>query len=270
VPGPDLRGLADRLEEETAELQRLLAGLDEAGWATPTPAPGWDVRDTVAHLATFDEVATRALLEPDAFRAEVAAITDVDGMVDAAVVAERGTPGPVLLDRLLAARARLVEAALAAAPGTRVPWYGPDMAVASFLTARTMETWAHGQDVADALGRPHRATAAVADVAHLCSRTLPNAFRARGLPLPEAAVHLALVGPDGQRWELGAPAADATDRIEGPAVDLCLVCTQRRHLADTALVVQGPTAERWMAIAQAFAGPPGAGRRPGQFDEATP
>jgi uncharacterized protein (TIGR03084 family) len=265
VAGPDLQGLAARLDEETAELRRLLAGIDERGWSTPTPAAGWDVRDTVGHLASFDEVALRALTEPDAFRAEVAAITDVDGMVDAAVAVERSTPGPALLDRLLVARPRLVEAALAAPPGTRVPWYGPDMAVASFLTARTMETWAHGQDVADALGLDHRPTAALADVAHLCSRTMPNSFRARGLPVPDAAVHLALTGPAGERWELGAPAEGATDRIEGPAVDLCLVCTQRRHLADTALDVHGATAERWMAVAQAFAGPPGAGRAPGQF-----
>ena len=32
------------------------------------------------------------------------------------------------------------------------PWYGPSMSARSFVTARLMETWAHGMDVADALG----------------------------------------------------------------------------------------------------------------------
>jgi hypothetical protein len=45
-------------------------------------------------------------------------------------------------------------------------------------------------------------------------------------------------------------------------VDFCLLVTQRRHLADTAVVVEGDAARQWISIAQAFAGPPGAGRSP--------
>ena len=57
----------------------------------------------------------------------------------------------------------------------------------------------------------------------------------------------------------------ATDRVTGEALDFCLVVTQRRHVDDTNLVVEGPLAADWIAIAQAFAGPPGAGREPGQL-----
>jgi len=60
-------------------------------------------------------------------------------------------------------------------------------------------------------------------------------------------------------------AAGAADRVTGTALDFCLVVTQRRHPADTGLVASGPAAEGWIAIAQAFAGPPGPGRTPGQF-----
>ena len=48
-------------------------------------------------------------------------------------------------------------------------------------------------------------------------------------------------------------------------MDFCLLVTQRRHVADTALVPEGDIATEWLTIAQAFAGPPGAGRQPGQF-----
>jgi hypothetical protein len=53
--------------------------------------------------------------------------------------------------------------------------------------------------------------------------------------------------------------------VTGTALDFCLAVTQRRHLDDTALKVKGPAATEWMSIAQAFAGAPGGGRRPGQF-----
>ena len=55
------------------------------------------------------------------------------------------------------------------------------------------------------------------------------------------------------------------NRIVGSARDFCRVVTQRRHVADTDLQVTGPAAAEWMRLAQAFAGPPGPGRRPGQF-----
>ena len=47
--------------------------------------------------------------------------------------------------------------------------------------------------------------------------------------------------------------------------DFCRVVTQRRHVDDTDLRITGQSAHEWMALAQAFAGPPGQGRKPGQF-----
>jgi uncharacterized protein (TIGR03084 family) len=61
-------------------------------------------------------------------------------------------------------------------------------------------------------------------------------------------------------WTWGDPSAANT--VRGPALDFCLVVTQRRHVDDTALDVQGDAAREWISIAQAFAGPPGEGRRP--------
>jgi uncharacterized protein (TIGR03084 family) len=81
--------------------------------------------------------------------------------------------------------------------------------------------------------------------------------------VPEQPVRVELVGPGGDTWAFGPE--DAADVVRGPALDFCLVTTQRRHVADSALVAEGPIATEWLGIAQAFAGPPGAGRVPGQF-----
>ncbi|MEU1276691.1 hypothetical protein [Streptomyces sp. NPDC005799] len=61
-------------------------------------------------------------------------------------------------------------------------------------------------------------------------------------------------------WIWGPP--EAANRVSGPALDFWLLVTQRRHRDNLALTVSGETARQWLRIAQAFAGPPGPGRRP--------
>lgn len=260
----DRAALAAALAAETAALEELVADLDAPGWATPTPASGWSVHDQISHLAYFDEAAARAARDPHRFRAERdAAISDVEDFTGSIAARHRDLAPAALRAWFRAARADMLDALLSADESARLPWYGPDMAVASMLTARIMETWAHGQDIADALGAPHDVTSALEHVAFLGVRTLPNSFSSHGLAVPAAEVRVEVAAPGGGTWEWGAPGA--TDRVEGDAVEFCLVVTQRRNLADTALRVAGPAATAWMRIAQAFAGPAGAGRRPGQF-----
>jgi uncharacterized protein (TIGR03084 family) len=146
------------------------------------------------------------------------------------------------------------------APTARLPWYGPDMAAASSVTAQLMETWAHGQDVADALGAVLEPTDRLRHIAHLGVRTAGFSFALRGLPAPTDPVRVELVAPNGAVWAWGP--AGAGDRVSGPALDFCLLVTQRRHRGDVTLDVVGATAERWMSVAQAFAGEPGPGRQP--------
>ena len=259
----DVAVLCDDLLAETADLEALVAGLDGPGWATPTPADGWDVRDQVGHLAYFDDRARESLTDREAFidhRDEVLSRPD---FADRIAAHSRRFDGPATLRWFGSARAALVDAARLADPSERVPWYGPDMSAASSVTARIMETWAHGQDVADALGRTRTPTDRLRHVAFIGARALPNSYQARGMPVPDTAVRVELRGPGGDNWTFGPDGA--ADVVRGPALDFCLAVTQRRHLADLGLDVRGPIAEEWMSIAQAFAGPPGSGRRPGQF-----
>jgi uncharacterized protein (TIGR03084 family) len=253
----DVTDLAADLRVETRELERVLDPLDAAGWNRPTPAPGWTIRDQISHLAFFDEAATRAAVDPEAFRAEAAGAAD-DDFTEGIARRYRALAAEEVYAWFRAARGAMLEAFLTLDPSTRVPWYGPDMSIASSLTARIMETWAHGQDIYDALDVSHPSTSALRQVAHIGARTLPNSFLARGLDVPEAAVYVELTAPDGEQWTWGD--AGAADRVEGDAIEFCLVATQRRHVRDTKLAATGPIATQWMQIAQAFAGPPGAGR----------
>jgi len=257
----DLAALAADLTAETAALERVLVPLDAEGWNRPTPAPGWRVRDQISHLEYFDEAATNAAVDPDHFRAELAEIRSHGDDITAVVQARHASrPPDEVFTWFRVARAEMLRTVTSLDPSTRVPWYGPDMSIASSLTARIMETWAHGQDVFDALGEPHPATRALKQVAYLGVRTVPNSFVTRGLDVPDAPIFVALHAPDGERWEWGD--ASAENRVEGDAVEFCGVVTQRRNVADTSLAISGAVATQWMQIAQAFAGPPGEGRPP--------
>ncbi|HZG91261.1 MAG TPA: TIGR03084 family metal-binding protein [Pseudonocardia sp.] len=256
--------LTDDLAAESAQLRGMLAGLDGTGWHRDTPAVGWTVADQVSHLAHFDDAAVRSATGPDAFRAELTRLGAGGGVdPDRIAAGYRDLSGAQLLAWFDRSRARLIEVFGGLEPGLRVPWFGPPMSAASALTARIMETWAHGQDVADALGVVREPTARLRHVAHIGVGARAFSYAAHRRPLPDAPVRVELTAPDGAVWSWGLP--DATDRISGPALDFALLITQRRHPADLTLTITGPAAVEWAGIGQAFAGAPGRGRRPGQF-----
>jgi uncharacterized protein (TIGR03084 family) len=257
----DLVALAADLAAETDALLAVLEPLDEAGWATSTPAAGWRIQEQVGHLAYFDEQAALAATDADAFARELdEAVADPEGITGRIAARARAMAGVEVLAWFRSARAAMVTTFLALDPSARVPWYGPPMSVASSLTARIMETWAHGQDVFDALGAAHPVTPALRQVCHLGVRTFGFSFVNRGLDAPDVPVRVDLVAPDGTSWSWGPE--DAADVVRGPALDFALVVTQRVNVADTRLVADGPVATQWTGIAQAFAGPPGEGRAP--------
>jgi uncharacterized protein (TIGR03084 family) len=259
----DLTALLADLDAETATLQGILSPLRDSDWQLATPAPGWHIGDQIAHLAYFDEMAVAAATRPDEFAAILAAFADAGEDADTIAVRYRHLTPAELRDWFGAARAGLLTAFARLDPSARVRWFGPPMSVASSVTARLMETWAHGQDVADTIGICREPTARLRHVAHIGVAALPFSYAAHGLPVPEEPVRVELTAPSGEIWTWGSPGA--RDRVTGPALDFCLLVTRRRHRADTAMVAAGRVADQWLSIAQSFAGPPGAGRLPGQF-----
>ena len=261
----DMPALLADLAAETAVIDDMVTDIAPEDWDRPTPAAGWAIRDQVSHLAFFDAAAALAATDADAFHTQTAELRDKAGdrFTEEIAIRYRSMPGTDLLQWFQKERAKLIETFSKLDPKTRLPWYGPDMSAASSATARMMETWAHGQDIADALGFSREPTARLRHIAHLGVSTYGFAYGLRGLDVPDVPLRVELAAPDGTTWTWGA--ADATDLVTGPALDFCLVVTQRRNIADTHVRTEGETAAQWMSIAQAFAGTPGPGRQPGQF-----
>jgi len=256
-----MTALCDDLAAESAELRVVLAGLSEEQWRQDTPAAGWTIADQVSHLAYFDDVALRSATDPEAFAAEKAQM-DAEGGVSPDTIAERfrELSGAELLTWFDEARGRLLEGFRGLDPSTRVPWFGPAMSAASSLTARIMETWAHAQDVYDAVGADHEPSSRLRHVAHIGVGARAFSYLAHGREMPSTPVRVELIAPDGSLWTWGPD--DASDRIRGSALDFALLITQRRHRDDLALEVVGDAATEWVEIGQAFAGEPGTGRKP--------
>ncbi len=255
-----LDAVIDDLAAEQAALEAALERLPAAAWEKTTHAPGWSVRDQVAHLLQFDTLAAAAIRAPETFHETLRQ----PGNREAAYLARARDLAPAaLFEQWRTQASDLIRAARTLDPAVRVPWAGPAMSGVSFITARLMETWSHGLDVIDVTGVPRPDTDRLRHVAFLGVRARPYSYTNRGTALPDTPVHVSLTAPSGAIWEFGEPGAE--NRVTGSAGDFCRVVTRRRHIDDTNLNVQGTAAAEWMAIAQAFAGPPGDGRKPGQF-----
>jgi uncharacterized protein (TIGR03084 family) len=254
-PGPVVADLG----AESDDLDALVAPLPAHRWAEPTPAPGWTIAHQIGHLLWTDRVALTAVTDEAGF-AEVlkTAQTDPAGFVDAAAEELATLATAELLTDWRVTRGRLHEALLTVPEGRKLPWFGPPMSAASMATARLMETWAHGLDVADALGVKRPATERLRSIAHIGVRTRDFSFVINNLAPPTEPFLVELRGPGGDTWSWGPP--DAAQRVTGSAEDFCFLVTQRRPASALDVTAHGPDAQRWLRIAQAFAGPPGPGR----------
>ncbi len=252
--------LAD-LVAERAALRSMLAGLPEDAFDRMTPAEPWLVRDQISHLAFYDNEATMAATSGAAFAAAVSRMVEIgaEAYMQQHISRGREMEPADLMEWLTDAEREMIDALARRDPDDRLPWYGPPMRATSFVVARLMETWAHGQDIADTLGVRREPTERLFRVAELGIKTFRFSYQNRGLEVPEERVRVALRGPSGtvSVWN-----DEYDDSVTGPLEDFCLVVTQRRNIADTHLVIEGALAAEWMSIAQAFAGPPGPGRPP--------
>ncbi len=254
-----LAQLVEDLRAESDELDALVAPLAADRWAAQTPAAGWTIAHQIGHLLWTDRVALTSVTDEVAFSGLLEhAAANPTGFVDAGAEEVAATPPVELLADWRLTRTRLHEALLTVPDGRKLPWFGPPMSAASMATARLMETWAHGLDVADTLGVTRPPTARLRSIAHIGVRTRDYAFAVNGLPAPTEPFLVELRAPDGTTWSWGPP--DAAQRVIGRAEDFCFLVTQRRALRELDLRAHGDDARHWLQIAQAFAGPPGIGR----------
>lgn len=251
------------LDETSRLLDGVVAELSPRRWLLPTPARGWHIADQIGHLLWTDELTNRAVLKEPGFSRVLERLGSgfEAGVIDRAARERGARPVPQLLEEWRSARSALAAALADADAGGRIAWFGPPMRPITLIAARIMETWAHSLDVFDALGRALPPTDALRAVARLGVRTREFAFQVRGLAVPEEPVRVELYMADGELLTFGP--AEARERVAGMAWGFAAVVTQRRHLADVELEAVGEGAQRWMRIAQAFAGPPTSGPAPG-------
>jgi uncharacterized protein (TIGR03084 family) len=238
------------LEAEQRDLQAVVAELDADAWLTPTPARGWDVRDTIAHLADTDEMAIDTVRGgPDAINVRAATAASGEAVTFHGVLHGRRRSGREVATWWEHASVHVREALAEIPADMRVPW-GIGMRPPSLVTARLMETWAHGLDVRAALRLPADDTDRLAHVAWLSTRALPYAYGVVGREMPGEPIRVELTLPSGAIWSTGPE--DAADRITGSAGEYCRVFVHRRRAADTSLRVEGDAARSAMAVARAF------------------
>jgi uncharacterized protein (TIGR03084 family) len=225
----------------------------------PTPAPGWTIAHQLAHLSWTDELTVLASRDPELFRTSLSGITTPEGLTEAIEIG--ATEGASMTTaarwaRWREARAGVLRTLAAVPPGARVVWLGRPMGAGTLASARIMETWAHGEDIADALGVRRAATDRIRHVADLGVRTRDHSFSTHGLPVPDAPFRVELTAPSGAEWTWGPE--EAEQRVTGPALDFALLVSRRRHPDDLAVRAHGMQASKWLTIAQALAGSPGA------------
>lgn len=245
-------------------VDRLVAGLGESEWTLETPSAGWTVAHQIAHLTATFRMAALAASDAAGFGKLASSLgPDFDANVRGAMAPFLALPPAGLLGQWRAAR-EVANGALAAAPPDQpVPWLVRPLPPAILACAGMMELFGHGQDIADALGVERTHTDRLQFLVAFAVRTWDFGYLARDLPTPETEFRFEITGPSGAVWEFGP--ADAENRITGPAVDFCLLVTRRRHHGDLAITATGAEATAWLDIAQAYRGPAGTGRAPGQF-----
>ncbi|MEL6892435.1 MAG: TIGR03084 family metal-binding protein [Actinomycetota bacterium] len=253
------KSVRDDLLAEQAELDSLVTPITDEQWQLPTPSPRWTIGDQIGHLAYFDRTAAWAISDEERFTRSLADLAPglsgeaTPDEIDELTLAEfRSVSGAEVLAMWRQRRRELAQASGGLDDDARVVWYGPSMGAKSFLTARLMECWAHGQHVADALGVERYPTDRLRHIAQLGFITRGWTYINRGLEVPETPVRVELRSPSGSTWRYGPD--DAVDSVVGDAVDFCLVVTQCRHVDATDLAVTGDAARDWMTKAQAFAG----------------
>lgn len=243
--------------DESEALHALLREKTDTELAMPTQFKGWTIDNVVGHLHFWNHAADLSLKDGEAFQALWAEVMEEAAKTGLQTFEKGwlgGATGQELLETWRSFFCEMSDRFAAEDPKRRVKWAGPDMSVRSSITARIMETWAHGQEVFDTFGVMRKDTDRIRNIAVLGVNTFGWTFMNRGLDVASEVPHVRLTAPSGEIWEWNN--ANSDNHIEGSASEFCQVVTQTRNIADTVLQVSGKVANDWMAIAQCFAGPP--------------
>lgn len=253
---------ADDFLEESRALFELLADRPDSDFDKVTLFKDWSVNDVLRHLHFWNWMAELQLADEARLEAELEAV-GAKGMRVCEQELVQGASGASLLATWWKQAQKTAQIFATADPKARLKWAGPSMSARSSITARLMETWAHGQEVYDVLGAEREDADRIRNIAVLGVNTYGWTYLVRKEDPPGPMPVVKLTAPSGEIWTFGDD--DGTNLIEGSATEFCQVVTQTRNVKDTALKIAGPVATDWMSKAQCFAGgrsdPPAPGTR---------
>lgn len=239
----------------------LIDDIDQDQWDTPTPAPGWSVKDQVGHVAFVFDIAALACTDAHAFKRQMSDVAKVgfEAAVQSALTKYTAGSGEDTRERWRA-KFSTVERAISQVDTATVPWLVKPLPPQVLTMAGMLEMFAHGQDIADALSRDIERTDTLAHLVHFVARTRDFGYESHGLTPPDHDFRFDVTLPSGRALSVGPP--DAVDVVTGPAEHLCLLASRRRHVQDLDVSATGSQAQEWLHIAQAYRGSAGDGREP--------
>ncbi len=262
-----MKELCRQLADELAALDDVVKDLSDEQWKGVTPFYNWTIQDEICHIAYFDDKASLSSTDPEGFQKDMEkmfeGVTSFDGLFEKLTEDLKKLSPKELMEFWIKERTKMLKALEVLDESDKLPWYGPPMNAKSFVIARMMETWAHGQDVVDAVKGRREPTDRLKHIAHLGVTTFGWSYVNRQLEKPSKRVGVELLSPSGETWKWNEEHTENT--VTGSAEDFCLVVAQRRHVDDTGLVTKGDLAREWMTLAQVFAGPAEMGPPAGKF-----
>lgn len=245
-----MRDILSDLVAEQQQLDQFLQRIQVRDWSTPTTADGWDIRDTVSHLAHIEEYSYNALAEDGGMLADLDGYETFDDFTESGVEKGREKRPQDVIEWWRLSRAKVVDALSRAEARDRVPWFYASMSARSFATLRMADTWAHGLDIHDAVGEEAEDTERLRHIIVIIQKTLPWAFEQADCEY-DAPVRIEGIGPMYAKYAAGPE--DTDQLIRGPAGEICRIALQRLHPDDAEnLTVQGGTAATALQVMRTY------------------
>jgi uncharacterized protein (TIGR03084 family) len=242
-----VRDILSDLVAEQQFLDQSLQRIPNKIWDTVTPNEPWTVRDTIAHLADFEELGADAIAGGNLVK-EWQKASDLEGMRQRAIQRGREMRFQDVIEWWRGARAKVVEPLSHMNGDDRIEWIVGDMSARTFATFRLMETWMHGLDIYDTLGLEVEDTPRIRHVCWLGWKTLPYAFKQAGEHYEP--IRIEVIGPGYAKWIYGP--ADSDQLIKGSASEWARLAVRRASPGETRLKVSGEYAEKAIEHAQAY------------------
>ena len=244
--------------EESRQIYELLLDKPEEDFKKPTLFKGWTVNDVIGHLHIFNFAAECSLKSAEDFENFFTPIAIELKRGRSLVETQRpwlnNLSGKELLRGWWDGSRRLADVFRATDPKRRLKWAGPEMSARSSVTARQMETWAHGQELFDLFLVKRVEYDRIKNIAHLGVSTFGWTFMNRNWAVPIEVPDVILTAPSGKIWEWKGENSKG-NLVKGDAKEFSQVVTQTRNVLDTELKIIGKVAKNWMKYAQCFAGP---------------